>query len=133
MSNQTRIMMKLGSYTFGMDTAAYQSLTRATKYRWSKHDRPGKNPLWEWAGPGEDTISLPGVVYPLYAGGLRQVDDMREVAGAGDPLLMVDGYGTVHGYWCITGIRETGRYFLPGGAPQKIEFSIDLIYYGGSL
>ncbi len=133
MSNHTRIMMKLGSYTFGVDTAAYQSLSRTTKYRWAKHDRPGKRPRLEWSGPGEEIISLPGTVYPTYAGGLDQIDDMREIAGAGDPLQMVDGYGTVHGYWCITNIRETGRYFLPGGAPQKIDFTMDLIYYGASL
>lgn len=128
-----RIMLKLGSFAFGIDTAAYQSISRATAYRWGKHERPGKTPLLEWQGPGEETISLPGTVYPAFAGGLGQVDDMRVVAAAGDPLLMVDGYGAVHGYWCITNIRETGRYFLPGGAPQKIEFSLDLTYYGASL
>lgn len=133
MSNQTRIMMKLGAFTFGIDTAAYQSLTRATKYRWAKHERPGKRPRLEWMGPGEDTISLPGTVYPLHAGGLGQIDDMRALAGAGDPLLMVDGYGAIHGYWCISSIRETDRAFIPGGAPQKIEFSLELLYYGESL
>jgi hypothetical protein len=133
MSNQTRVLMKLGGYTFGIDTAAFQSLTRTTKYRWAKHERPLKSPYLEWMGPGEDTVSLPGVVYPIHAGGLGQIDDMREIAGTGNPLLMVDGYGTVHGYWCISTITETRRAFLPGGAPQKIEFTLALIYYGASL
>lgn len=133
MSNHTRIMMKLGGYSFGIDTAAYQSLTRATKYRWAKHARPGKRPRWEWMGQDDETISLPGTIYTLHAGGLSQIDDMRAQAAKGDPLLMVDGYGAVHGYWCITSIRETKTHFLPGGAPQKITFSLELTYYGESI
>ena len=131
--SQTRIMMKLGGYTFSVDTAAYQSLSRTTAFRWAKHERPGQQPLLEWQGPGDDTMSLAGAVFPTYAGGLGQVGDMRAAAGKGDPLLMVDGYGKIHGYWCISSIRETGRHHLPGGAPQKIEFGLELMFYGSAL
>lgn len=125
-----RIMMKLGQFSFSLDTATFHSMTREKSYRWPKQERPGQLPHRQYLGPDADTMTLPGTMYPHYAGGLGQVDAMRTEAGKGEPLLMVAGSGEIMGYWCILKVRETSTAFLPGGVPRKIEFSLSLEFYG---
>lgn len=126
-------MMKFGAFAFSVDTAAYSSLTRDTAYRWAAHECPGQTAKREYMGPGDDRISLPGTVYPAYAGGLGQVDAMRDAAAQGKPLLLVDSRGVIWGYWCIEHVRDTQRHFLPGGIPRKIEFTLEMTFYGKTL
>ena len=79
---------------------------------------------------GADTRVLEGTIYPHFAGGLGQLDRMREIAGMGVPLLYSDGTGKVHGQWVITQLSEGQSHFLPGGVPRKITFSLTLQKYG---
>lgn len=126
-------MMKLGSFTFSLDTAVYQSDSRDSSYTWAEQARIGRNPALQFSGTGADTRKLPGVIYPTFRGGLKQVDEMRERAGRAKPLLLVDGLGNVHGYWCIVKITEKHTDFLPAGIPQKIEFTLEIKYFGDKL
>lgn len=123
-------LMTLGRYRFSVAAAAYEQLSRTVGYRWRWQDRIGRVPARQYLGPGDDTIELRGTVYPGYRGGLGQVDAMRAEAGGGEPLRLVGGTGTVFGLWCITRVRETGRAFLEGGAPRRIDFELSLAYYG---
>lgn len=125
-------MMKLGDYTFSLNTAAYQKKERDSKYNWPELARIGTNPALQFSGTGADTMSLPGIIYPTFRGGLSQVDKMRDLAGHAKPLLLVDGLGNVHGYWCIISIKDKESDFLPSGIPQKIEFTLSLKYFGES-
>ena len=129
MPTDTRLMA-LGDYRFSVDTAAYGELVRATEYRWARQDRLGRPPARQYLGPGDDTITLKGIVYPTHRGGLGQVDALREEAGKGEPLRLVGGTGIVFGLWVILRIRETAQAFLAGGAARRQEFEIDLAYYG---
>ncbi|MFC7332735.1 phage tail protein [Rhodocista pekingensis] len=124
------IMMGLGTYRFGIGTAAYQTLERATAYRWAAQDRLGRLPARQFLGPGEDGITLSGVIYPHYRGGLRQLDRLRQEAGRGEPLDLVDGYGRVWGAWVVLAVRETQSALLANGAPLKVEFQVELAAYG---
>jgi phage protein U len=108
------VMMALGLFRFGMANEAYQNFTRRAAFRWDKVDRVGRAPALQYAGPDAQTVSLSGVIYPHFRGGLRQVDLMRARAETGEPMMMVDGLGWV----------------LADGAPQKIEFSMKLQAYG---
>jgi phage protein U len=73
---------------------------------------------------------LAGTIYPHFKGGLRQVELMRLVARAGNPLLLCDGLGWVWDRWVITGVEETKSVFMADGAPRKIEFVLTLSSYG---
>ena len=126
-------MMILGVYTFSLDTAAYQSASRTSQYNWPEQARIGRNPQLQFTGCGAETLSLHGVILPTFRGGLKQIDSMRMMAGTGVPLPLIDGLGHVHGFWCITSITEKNSEFLAGGVPQKIEFTLDLKYYGSML
>lgn len=125
-----RPMLILGGYQFQLDTAAYQTLQRTTLYRWEQNARIGQHAATHWVGPGQDKISLQGTIYPQFKGGLGQVDEMRKEAAYGTPLQLVDGQGQVHGFWVIERVREDNSHHAPGGIPRKIDFRLELVYYG---
>ena len=53
------VMMHLGSFEFGISTAAYQELTRNISHRWAESELFGQRPSLQYLGPGAETISLP--------------------------------------------------------------------------
>jgi hypothetical protein len=124
------ILMKLGRYSFSVDTAAFEQLSRSTAYRWAAQERHGREAALQYLGPGADTISLSGVVYPHFKGGVAQVEDMRAEAARGEPLLLVDGLGRIHGRWVVQSVEESRREVFSDGAPRRMEFSLKLKYYG---
>lgn len=126
----TNIMMRLGAFNFSINTAAYQAFSRSTTYRWQAVERYGKLPAQQYTGPGEDTITLSGDIYPDYAGGLHQIDDMRAEAGKGQPLILVDGNGYVWKKWCIQSIEENKDTFLSNGVARKMSFTLKMTQYG---
>jgi phage protein U len=128
--SESLTMMALGDYRFSLNTAAYQELHRSSSWRWPTVDRLGAMPAAQYVGPGEDTIHLPGVIFPHFRGGLGQVDAMRAEATKGKPLILVDGQGVIWGHWCITSIEETRSVFFSNGMPRRIEFELALLNYG---
>lgn len=128
-----KTMMKLGAFTFSLDTAAFQQLQRSTAYKWASQPRVGQPDALQFLGEGEDTITLSGVVYPHYWGGLRQVDDMRTQAGKGEPLILVEGTGAVLGKWVIMSVSETKKVFFSDGTPRKINFSMKIKKQSGAV
>lgn len=126
-------MARLGAFSFGIDTAAFQELQRASTYRWEQKNRIGRKPAQQNVGQGADTITLQGVIYPHYRGGLGQIEAMRRQAASGEPLPLIYAFETVGqfcGQWCITSIEETRTVFFDNGTPRKIEFSLSLVEYG---
>ena len=124
------VMMGLGSFRFGMENEAYQKSSLSAPYRWNPVNRIGREPALQYLGPGTQDMTLEGVIYPHFKGGLYQVDKMRLKANLGLPMMMVDGLGWVWKRWVITSVEEQKSYFLPDGAPRKIEFSLTLKSYG---
>ncbi|MDD7806084.1 MAG: phage tail protein [Endozoicomonas sp. (ex Botrylloides leachii)] len=123
-------LMTLGDYRFGINTAAYQTLQRTSRYQWQAQHRMGNKPMQQFTGTHADTVTLEGFILPHYKGGLLQVHLMRIEAGKGQPLLMTDGLGTVWGQWCITELRETHSDLISNGAPRHIRFQLSLVEYG---
>lgn len=126
-------MARLGNYQFGIDTAAFQDLQRVSTYKWQAKDRIGRAPAQQNTGRGADTITLQGVIYPHYRGGLGQIAAMRAQAAAGEPLPLIYAFETAGQYcglWCITSIEESRTVFFDNGAPRQIEFSLTLVEYG---
>lgn len=124
-----QVMMALGFYRFSVRNGGFQRTERETTWRWAELEVIGDYPELQYIGPGLDVMSIAGEIYPHYRGGLAQVDAMRGQAGAGVPLLLLDGTGRVYGLWCIERVRESKSAFLGDGAPRKIEFSVELKKY----
>lgn len=123
------IMMRLGRFSFSVDTAAYQELTRASEYRWASQDRIGQIAALQPVGPGAETINLNGTIYPGHRGGTGQLDEMRSTAADMKPLILVDGRGFVHGRWVIERVEEGQSVFAHQGVPRKQTFRLQIRKY----
>ena len=86
-------------------------------------------PRAQFLGLGEESLTLDGVIYPFYKGGLTQLDAMRSEAARGTPLLLIDAGGTVQGQYIIITINEHQTLFCQDGSAQKIEFTLSLRRY----
>ena len=114
-------------FRFSVDTAAWNSLQRETSWRWPQQERVGAGPALQYVGPGEETMTLDGVIFPHYRNaGSNQINSMREQAGLGQPFILTTGTGQALGQWVIESISETQTEHLPGGIPLKQEFSLQL-------
>lgn len=123
---QMNVMMQLGSFQFSIMTAVYQELIRKNEYKWPSQHRFGQRPSRQFVGVGDETMQLPGVIYPEYRGGFQQIEAMRNIAARGQPLLLVDGLGKLWGRWVIESIDEKQTLFAAFGAPRKQEFTLSL-------
>jgi phage protein U len=128
--NMIKVMLRLGDFSFSIDTAAYETLDRTTQYVWPIQDRPSKRPGRQWTGPGEETIDLPGVIYPQFKGTLNELDTLRNLAEEGEPKFLIDGRGNIWGKYCIEEIKETQKIFFSDGVPREIRFQIKLSRFG---
>lgn len=128
------MMMQLGQYQFELNTAMYQQLQRHSAYRWSAGKRVGNTPAFQFGGYDEDMITLNGVVYPEFRGGIWQIERMREQARQGKALLMVSSAAAgrnIFGFWVIKEVQETQSHIdRQNGVPLKQEFMMVLSYYG---
>ncbi len=122
----TPVMMQLGTFQFGINTAAYQGLSRSDEWRWPDQERFGQAPALQYTGPGATTITLDGILYPEWRGGLGQLDAMRAEAGRGKPLVLVDGRGQALGMWVIERVDESQSIFAAGGVARRVEFTLQL-------
>jgi len=120
------MMMALGMFIFSLPTLAYQELQRQTDWRHPSSSRVGTNPARQFAGRGDDAITLPGVVLPELAGTPISLDALRYMADTGKAWPLVEGTGRILGIWVIESITETRSLFFQDGAARRIEFSIKL-------
>ena len=123
--------MILGEVLFSLNSAAFQELNRETAHRWSVQERFGQPEALQYIGPGSDTITLPGVIYPSYRGGTGQIEKMRNAAAKGEPLQLIDGFGNVLGRWVIESVSEKRTNFAALGVPRKQEFTMKLRHFDG--
>lgn len=120
------MLMALGQFVFALPTLAYHELARSTEWRHPGNSRVGAREALQFIGPGEDTITLTGTLVPEIAGTLDSLQQIRDMADAGDAYALVDGTGRVMGAWVITSLAETGSAFVDGGPARKTDFSISL-------
>ena len=120
------MMMALGMFVFSLPTLAYQELQRKTDWRHPSSARFGSNPARQFAGRGDDLITLPGIILPELAGSVLSLDVIRMMADTGKAWPLVEGTGRILGIWVIEDLSETRTLFFPDGAARRIEFTISL-------
>ena len=120
------MMLALGMFVFSLSTAAYQELQRQTDWRHASNSRIGAAPARQFAGRGEDAITLPGVILPELAGSPLSLDALRLMANTGKAWPMVEGSGRIYGLWVIESLSETKTFFFRDGTPRRIEFTLSL-------
>lgn len=121
------MMMALGTFVFSLPQLAYQQLQRSSSWRHASSERVGARAAHQYVGPADDTIELSGIVAPELTGDPASLDLLRDLAGEGRPLALVDGTGAVHGAFVITSLNETRTLFFADGAARRIEFQLSLL------
>lgn len=126
-------MLMLGTrFKFALNTAVFQEWRRTSSYRWAALERFGQTPLRQFTGMGDDTITLPGVIYPEYKGSTNAMTQLRAMAASGKKFILMDGMGTSYGNWAVTDVEETKSIFAMFAQPKKIEFTVTLAYIDGA-
>jgi phage protein U len=119
------VLYFLGGYRFQAGAGA-DELSRSSKWRWKDQEVIGAPPVLQYVGPGEDSFTVKGSIYPQFRGGLGQVDAMRGQAGRGQPLAFGSGAGEYFGEFVIEEVSEEKKVLNKDGSPRHIEFSITL-------
>lgn len=120
------MMMSLGQFVFSLNTLAYQDLQRQTSWRHAANSRVGARPARQFVGPGDDTITLSGMVAMEFSNGIASLDEIRTMADTGKAWPLVDGAGYVYGQWVIEGLNTTNTLFMSNGVPRRVEFQLSL-------
>lgn len=120
------MMMALGMFVFGLHTLAYQELQRQTDWRHPSTSRIGARPARQFVGPGEDAITLPGLLVPELAGEALSLDALRLMADTGKAWPLIEGTGRIYGVFVIESLSETRTIFFRDGAARRIEFTLTL-------
>lgn len=119
-------LMTLGMFLFGMDSIPYQDLQRRMSWRHEDSDRFGRRAASQFAGPGEDAITIAGLIVPEVAGNYASIDLLIAMADTGDNWPLIDGAGFVLGQYRIEAIDQAHKGVMAGGIPRAIDFSMDL-------
>lgn len=122
-------LMSLGLFVFERKTAPFSSYDRFTQQRWQTQERAGTAPAAQWLGPGDDSLSIDGVLAPELTGGTRHLDTLRRMANSGRAWILVDGTGAEMGKWYIESVTEKGTHLIDNGRARKVEFTVRLARY----
>ncbi|MFM2482795.1 phage tail protein [Celerinatantimonas sp. YJH-8] len=126
----TEIMLALDSFSFSVDTATYNELTRTFSWNWASQGRTNNVDLLQFGGSSSPKISLKGQIATSFKNaGTQQIQTLINMANKGKPYSLHSAHGDVMGRWCIQQIQETNSHFGARGVPRFQEFTMDLIYY----
>ena len=120
------MMMCFGTYVFSLSTAAYDQLQRQMQWRHSSSERLHARPARQYVGPGDETISLQGLIAAELTGDIQTLDVLRTLADEGRPQSLVEGTGLVYGAYVIDSLSETRKELFSDGTPRLIEFQLQL-------
>lgn len=124
-------MLMLGDFQFALNVAVFKEIKRSTDYMWPTQNRFGQRQARQFTGMGDDTITLPGTIFPEWKGSTNAMKTLRAMAALGQPNLLLDGTGQIYGRWVVTKVDETRSIFAAYTQPKKIEFSVTLGYFDG--
>ncbi len=118
-----RVMLTWGEVAFGVETAAYQALRRAATYRIPAQERIANRPGLQFTGPGEETVSISGVMMPGYRGEPATFEALRAQGAAGTAHKLTSGTGEDLGRWALADVTEERSGLFDDGAARKIAFN----------
>lgn len=142
-------LMSLGEIVFytpmlEAETLPFETLNRDSSYTWVPQGRLNAPLAMQYTGPGQDIIVLEGRAFPSFFGGAQTLDALRAEGAKGKPMPLVryfpvsDAQGNkiqgvqslVMGDFVLMRVRTGERHLNSAGAPEMIEFQIELAAYG---
>ena len=121
------VMLTWGTIAFSVSEAAYQALRRSTQYRVPMHQRIGVRPGYQYTGPGEESITLSGVIMPTYRGRPAVLEDLRLLAAEGEAQKLTAGTGEDLGRWIMGDLHEERSGLFSNGQARKVAFTAKLL------
>lgn len=120
------MMMTLGFFVFERRTIPYQQQQHDIVWRHPSQQRIGARPSSQFLGVGDETMVLSGTLVPELTGGDLSLEILRKMADSGKAFPLIEGTGTVYGFFVIEKISRSKSEFFSDGAARKIDFSMDL-------
>ncbi|OUL11844.1 phage tail protein [bacterium AM6] len=124
-SGNAPVLLMLGGFKFSLNTAVFQQIQQST----ISAGRPGSHRPDACTAvhrPGSATMTLPGVVYPLFRGAGNEMSQLRKLASQGKPQRLLTGKGGNLGLWVIEKIDVTSSEFTVDSQIQKQDFTLTL-------
>lgn len=119
-------MMALGMFVFTLHTLPYQQLQHDMGWRLAGNARVGRRAAWQYLGPDDDSVTLSGVLLPELTGGDMSLAMLQLMAEQGKAWPLIEGTGTVYGWYAIEKLGESRSEFFSDGKAQRIEFTLTL-------
>lgn len=119
-------LLAIGMFVFGIPRLAYNELERRASWRWGQNERYGSRAAAQFLGPGEEKLTLNGVLVPEIAGSYSDIERLREMAASGEAWPVILGNGEELGYFVILNVDERWRHIIAGGRPRLLDFAVDL-------
>ncbi len=120
------MMMVLGLFVFSLRTLPYQDMQHAIAWRHPASSRVGQRPASQFIGVDNETITLNGVLLPELTGGRFTILFLRKMADQGKAWPLIEGTGSILGWFVIESLNITKSVFFRDGAARRIEFTLAL-------
>lgn len=121
------MILSLGQFVFSTDTLTFSELHRNRSWSLASNDIAQGRPQYQFTGVGEETISIPFLIYQEHGFGTRQsVDDLAEMADTGAGYVLIDGTGYIYGVFAIDSIDDTRSFLTINGVPRKVDGTLKL-------
>jgi phage protein U len=119
-SKEVFMMMVFGMFVFTLRTVPYQQLRHSQEWRHVKNDRVNQSAAWQYIGPGDDTITLDGVLYPEITGGRWSLSALETIGFAGRPWPLIEGDGQIYGMYVMTRLERGKRSLIATATPKRL-------------
>lgn len=121
------MLMSLGQFLFKTSTLAFQEIQRQRAWNYADNAIAFGRAKKQFMGAGEDTVTLPGLIYEEYGFGSRfALDEVANMADTGQGFVLMDGSGYLYGVYVINSIDETKSILLDNGVPRKVDYTLKL-------
>ncbi len=121
------MILSLGQFVFSTDTLTFDELQRSRSWTFASNSIAQGRDQYQFTGVGEETISIPFLIYQEHGFGNRQsVDDLAEMADTGAGYVLIDGTGYIYGVFAIDSIDDTRSFLTINGVPRKVDGTLKL-------
>lgn len=121
------MLLALGQFIFSVDTMTYSEIQRSRSWSHPSNAVGQGRDKYQFTGVGEETITIPFMIYQSHGFGDRQsIDDLSEMADSGAGYVLIDGSGYIYGVFVISSIEETRSHLTNIGVARKIDGTMKL-------
>ena len=121
------MLMSLGQFIFNTSSLAFKEIQRQRSWNYADNAVAFGRAKKQFMGSGQDSVSLPGLIYEEYGFGSRfALDDLASMADTGQGFVLMDGSGYLYGVYVIDNIDETKSFLVDNGVPRKVDYTLKL-------